>query len=558
MNIATIPSLNSLARTPSPKTLTESLLTALRDRGAREMFGIPGDFALPFFKVAEESRILPLSTLSHEPAVGFAADGAARSRRSLGVAAVTYGAGAYNMINAIAGAYAEKSPIVVISGAPGRKELNSGLHIHHQGKSLETQMNVYREVTVAQTRLDDPISAPIEIARVLQAAIDHSRPVYIEVPRDMADVPIGPIPASPSLPNDAISVSACAEAIMKRLALAVRPVLMVDLEVKRYGLEDDVAALAVALQIPVVTTFTGYSLLSASSVPPLGVYLGSAGDPDIASLVHNSDGLFLLGVLPCDTNFGTGSLVDLAQTIQARDGKVWIDSSVFLDVPLGSLVKDLLKRAHPIGASHASITPRTFPRGLISDGKTIHPTDIARGINDLFDLYGTMPIVADMGDCLFTAMDIIPTEFIAPGYYAGMGFGVPAGMGAQYATGQRTIILVGDGAFQMTGWELGNCRRLGVDPIVIVFDNRGWEMLRTFQPESKFNDLDDWHFAEMAKSLGGTGHHVRTRSELSSALKKAIESRGVFQLINAEIPRGNISDTIAQFVRLFGKSKPNG
>ena len=96
-----------------------------------------------------------------------------------------------------------------------------------------------------------------------------------------------------------------------------------------------------------------------------------------------------------------------------------------------------------------------------------------------------------------------------------MGFGVPAGLGVQAATGERPLILVGDGAFQMTGWELGNCRRYGWDPIVIVFNNASWEMLRTFQPESRFNDLDDWNFAEVAPALGGDGVRVRTRRELA-------------------------------------------
>src|SRR5689334_25440464 len=97
----------------------EALLSALKRNGAREIFGIPGDFVLPFFDVVEQSAILPLYTLSHEPAVGFAADAAARIGARLGVAAVTYGAGALNMVNAVALAFAEKSPLVVISGAPG-------------------------------------------------------------------------------------------------------------------------------------------------------------------------------------------------------------------------------------------------------------------------------------------------------------------------------------------------------------------------------------------------------------------------------------------------------
>ena len=99
--------------------LAEQLLTALKAYGVKEIFGIPGDFALPLFKVIEESGILPLYTLSHEPAVGFAADAAARFHTRPSVAAVTYGAGALNMVNPVAAAYAEKSPVIVISGGPG-------------------------------------------------------------------------------------------------------------------------------------------------------------------------------------------------------------------------------------------------------------------------------------------------------------------------------------------------------------------------------------------------------------------------------------------------------
>jgi indolepyruvate decarboxylase len=100
----------------------------------------------------------------------------------------------------------------------------------------------------------------------------------------------------------------------------------------------------------------------------------------------------------------------------------------------------------------------------------------------------------------------------------------------------------------MTGWELGNCARHGWDPIVLVFNNTSWEMLRAFQPESKFNDLDDWHFADLARGMGGDGIRVATRRELAAALERAIATRGRFQLIEAMIPRGTQSPTLARFV----------
>ena len=136
-----------------------------------------------------------------------------------------------------------------------------------------------------------------------------------------------------------------------------------------------------------------------------------------------------------------------------------------------------------------------------------------------------------------------------------MGFGVPAGIGVAAATGRRPLILVGDGAFQMTGWELGNCRRYGLDPIVILFNNTSWEMLRVFQPESAFNDLDDWHFADIAGSIGGHGARVATRRELAAALDAAVKRRGVFSLIEVMLPRGVTSKTLARFVAGFKKAR---
>jgi indolepyruvate decarboxylase len=103
----------------------------------------------------------------------------------------------------------------------------------------------------------------------------------------------------------------------------------------------------------------------------------------------------------------------------------------------------------------------------------------------------------------------------------------------------------------MTGFELGNCRRYGWDPIVIVFNNASWEMLRVFQPESRFNNLDDWRFADLAAPLGGEGVRVHTRRELAAALERAHAAHGRFQLIEVMLPRGATSETLARFVAGF-------
>ena len=528
--------------------VAESLLHALVAHGARQMFGIPGDFALPFFKVAEESRILPLYTLSHEPAVAFAADASARMNCAPGVVAVTYGAGALNIVNAVAGAYAEKSPVVVVSGGPGKGEAGTGLLLHHQAKTLDSQARIFAEITCAQARLDDAHRAPAEIARVLARCVEESRPVYVEVPRDMVRVPCGPVAVLPPAPVDADALAACVDDVLARLAAARAPVLMVGVEVRRFRLEAKVAELASRLGLPVVTSIMGRGLLAETATPPLGTYLGVAGQPELTAQVEQSDALFLLGVIISDTNFGVSSRqIDLRRTIRALDREVTLGYHTYRDIPLAAFVDALLAKV-PARAAPAVAPGVAYPRHMPADDAPIAPNDVARAVNDLMALHGRLPIAVDVGDCLFTAMDIDHTALTAPGYYASMGYGVPAGLGLQAATGERPLVLVGDGAFQMTGWELGNCARYGWDPIVIVFNNASWEMLRTFQPESRFNDLPEWRFADAAAALGGDGTRVTTRGELAAALARAQATRGRFQLIEAMIPRGVLSDTLARFV----------
>ena len=528
--------------------LTESLLHALKAHGARQIFGIPGDFALPYFRIIEESTILPLYTLSHEPGVGFAADASARINCGLGVAAVTYGAGALNMINSVAAAFAEKSPLVVLSGGPGKGESRSGLLLHHQAKTLDSQFQIFKEITCDQVRLDDAKRAPADIARVLASCLRRSEPVYIEIPRDMVAMPCEPVVAVIDLPPDQDALNACVDEILERLAQARSPVLMAGVEVRRYGIEAKVAELSRRLGIPVVTSFMGRGLLAEEDAPLVGTYMGVAGFPEVTQLVESSDGLFLLGEIICDTNFAVSETkIDMRKTIQALDGRVTIGYHSYADLPLAALVDRMLERADK-KEKVFDVKRQVFPYGLAADDATITPTDIATAVNDLMAAHGKMPIASDMGDCLFTAMEIAHTALVAPGYYATMGYGVPAGLGLQAATGLRPLILVGDGAFQMTGWELGNCKRYGWDPIVLLFNNASWEMLRTFQPESSFNDLGHWGFAEMAAGMGGDGVRVNTRAELKAALQKAVATRGRFQLIDITIPRGVLSETLARFV----------
>src|SRR5689334_1954918 len=196
-------------RTKKQPTIGSFLFEHIYNMGVRHAFGIPGDFALPTFRWLQQAKI-QLINMSHEPSVWFAADAYARVR-GLGLACVTYCVGGLNMLNSIAGAYAEMSPVIVISGGPSATDRRLDPLLHHKVKTFDTQRRIYEEVTCANTVLLDPATAGSEIVRVVEAVIANRRPGYIEVPYDIVDQPLQSFrvtrPTPP--PTDPESLAAC-------------------------------------------------------------------------------------------------------------------------------------------------------------------------------------------------------------------------------------------------------------------------------------------------------------------------------------------------------------
>lgn len=169
-------------------TLSSYLIEQLYNYGVRHVFGTHGDYVLVFFNELSRSSLKVINTCDEQGA-GYAADAYARVN-GLGVVCITYCVGGLKVINTTAQAYAEKSPVVVISGAPGIKERNKNPLLHHKVRDFDTQKKIFEEITVASTVLTDPKTAPHEIDRVLIAAQRYKSPVYIEFPRDMLSTPV--------------------------------------------------------------------------------------------------------------------------------------------------------------------------------------------------------------------------------------------------------------------------------------------------------------------------------------------------------------------------------
>lgn len=538
----------------SSPSIGQYLLARLQDAGVRHIFGVPGDYILRFYQELSRSPIRHIGT-TREDTAAFAADGYARSQ-GMGALAVTYGVGALNCVNAVAGAHAESSPVILISGAPGVKEQQDDPLLHHRFGPYRLQREIFERITCATAVLDDPLIACRQIDRVLAAARRHCKPVYIELPRDMVEAPAHPIPAEPprELLSDPDSLAEAVEETLTLLGEATAPVLVAGVEIHRRGLQETLLSLVERADLPVAATLTGKSVIGERHRRYLGVYEGALG-PDVArDRVEQADLLLMLGVTLNDIDLGiyTASL-DANRIVRASQGEVIIHHHRYPRVWLGDFLTALVAKVQRSSRAPEPRAP-TFPSSPAKE----RPMTIARLIERLNDaLTREMLVVCDTGDCLFAAIDLRvhdKSEFLAAAFYTTMGFAVPAALGAQIARPERrAVVLVGDGAFQMTGTELATAARLGLNPIVIVFNNRGYGTER-FILDGPFNDISDWHFERLGEVFGPMqGYEVATELQFDAALATSLNTPNCPSLINVHLPPDDPSPAMRRLAERLGK-----
>jgi len=537
-------------------SIGQYLLDELYRRGVRHIFGVPGDYVLGFYKLLEESRIRHVGT-TREDSAGLAADAYARVK-GLGCACVTYCVGGLNMANAVAGAFAEKSPVLAISGSPGLRRRERNPLLHHRVRDFATQRQIFSHITVAHAALEDPLTAYHEIDRVLNAIERYKRPGYLELPQDMVDVthPHRRTPQKIEDLTDGAALAECMEEAKAMLNEAKQPVVIAGVEVHRFGLQDALLELVEKANIPVAATLLGKSVISESHPLYLGIYEGAMGRGDVQKYVESADCVLMLGCFMTDINLGVYTAdLDTGRTIYATSEKVTVRRHSYEDVPFRSFFKALLEQR--LRRRRKPSLPQTESL-WVSEVKDDEPVTMRTLFGTLNDFVADdMVVVSDIGDCLFGSVDLKihrRTELLSPAYYTSMGFGVPASIGAQLAKPSlRPLVLVGDGAFQMTGLELSTSVRLGLNPIVVVLKNDGYSTERQIM-DGPFNDITPWHFDRVPDVLGGgRGFVVRTNADLHKALEASLANHDGFSIIEVNLGRYDISPALKRLGERLAK-----
>ncbi len=523
--------------------LCRYLFERFKAAGVRHVFGIPGDFFLPFFRALEAEPGLDPVILTHEPSVGYAADAYARIR-GLGVAAVTYGAGALNMVNAIAQAYAERSPVLVLSGAPEIVHRDPDALLHHRVKTFASQLRVYREVTGLAVTLDDPAHAIAEVDRVIDSVLSTKRPGYIELPRDLirADVPVPAARPAEARPRDEAALGEAMAEVLARLRAARAPAIYAGVEIRRFGLHEKLIPLAERYALPVATSLDSKAVFPEQHPLFVGNYLGEVGSARAREVMEAADCVLMLGALMTDVNTGMYTArFDRRKIVSALHEGVTVSYHRFPDVTLEDLMDALL--AQPDPPRRTALLPPPAPSPQAAPAGSLTPDAVIAVLNRVV---GERPVTytADVGDALFASVDLETDMFLGPGYYASMGFAVPAAVGAGLAEpGRRPVALVGDGAFLMTGMDLATLAHRKLHTIVILFNNRRHGMLAAIDGPARSYELPALDYVRLAESLGARGARARTAEELEVALAEALDAPAT-TLIDAVIPPDAFSPTM--------------
>ena len=538
-------------------SVAEFLIERLDNAGVKHIFGVPGDYVLNFINQVVQTDKIKFINTTDESHAGFAADAYARVH-GIGCVCATYNVGALKLCNAVAGAYAEKSPLLVISGSPGLKERNEDFLLHHVVKSFDNQRQIFKHITCHSVVLDDATTAGWKIDEAIEMLKQYKQPVYIELPRDVAEQPLRYDVYRQGTPveraSDTESLKEALVEVTQWIKEAKKPVIMAGVQIARFGLGSVLVRFAERHNIPMVTTLLSKSTINEHHALFAGVYCGNqTTQEDLRKLVDDSDCLMIFGEMLTDMTLGFQSpKFTKKQTIFCSIEELKVRNHSYNNVSFLDFCNKLFKSE--LGKKDLPQLPyRKSIEVFVATDEKITTARFFDKVNSM--LTENMAVVADIGECLFGASEltVVHNHFISPAFYCSMGGAIPGALGLQLAKPKvRPIVLVGDGAYQMSMTELSTILQHKLNPIVFVLNNKGYTTER-FLLDGQFNNIRNWEYHKVVEMLnGGNGMLAETEKELEFAVDAALSSKDLF-VINVSVEQQDISPVLRRIVENLSK-----
>ena len=491
--------------------VAERLVEILEENGINHIFGIPGEQIMPMYRALSKSEITHILT-RHEQAAAHAADAFTRTSDKIGVCMATAGPGALNLVMGVAAAYRDNIPMLILTGD---NDLNIRDTNAFQSFNLR---DIFSNITHENY---SPLNGT-EAVYALKAALyglknNPKGPIHINLSRDvLLSEDFQDFDLCYLCESDMSSLDAAQELILK----AKKPLFV--LGAGAIPQAENIKMLADMYQIPVATTYNARGIIPEDDSINLGL-VGIRATPRAKKAINESDCVIALGSIASERTFPD------------------LDEDKFIHVNIN---KDVLKGKYQIqGDVEEVIMTLEFNKvDWIDELLKIDNTIVVDGIDDdlkpqaaikrILDHFDGNIIAVDAGShttwttLLYNAKS--PNHFLFPAATAPMGYGLPAGIGAAIATGEKIIVINGDGDFQMNLQELATLKENDLNVIVFILNNSEYGIIRQWQED--FYEMDAYQielsnpdFTKLAASYGIDSVQINTLSDLEFLLEKDLK-----------------------------------
>jgi TPP-dependent 2-oxoacid decarboxylase len=547
----------------------EVLLDRLVRRGVRHVFGVPGDYNLGLLDIVEGRDDVEWVGTANELGAAYAADGYARIN-GFAVVLTTYGVGELSAINGIAGSYAESVPVLQITGAPTSEVQAKGSPMHHS--LLDGDFNhfhrAYDEVTCASAALTAK-NAISEVDRVIATMLEEKRPGYLFLPADVVSAPaftavseravsgVGDIVITPPKPPQELGTLdgvKFLEQVTLMLQESRSVVVLVDHLADRYQAGGQVNSLIETANLPSAVVASGKGIIDETLPGFLGLYIGALSDPVVRDVVETADVLIAVGLCLVDlTSGGFTTKLDPDRLIDVQPHHVVVRGRTFESVTMSAALVGLTSA---ISERRAPEVATSLP--ATASGAEVAPEDaLSQEVfwNRLGGFFREGDLIAaDQGTSYYGMLGVrLPpgVDLVAQPMWSSIGYTLPALMGAQLASPhRRAVLVIGDGAAQLTVQELGTIVRHRLAPIIFIVNNGGYTVERAINGwEAVYNDIALWQWAKIPGAFGARDAVIRrasTVAELDEALLACESADDQIAFVEVVLDRHDLPTLLAR------------
>ncbi|EDV4405768.1 alpha-keto acid decarboxylase family protein [Salmonella enterica subsp. enterica] len=542
----------------NPYTVADYLLDRLAGCGIGHLFSVPGDYNLQFLDHVIDHPTLRWVGCANELNAAYAADGYARMSGA-GALLTTFGVGELSAINGIAGSYAEYVPVLHIVGAPCSAAQQRGELMHHTlgDGDFRHFYRMSQAISVASAILDEQ-NACFEIDRVLGEMLAARRPGYIMLPADVAKKTAIPPTEALALPvHEAQSGVETAFRYHARQCLmnSRRIALLADFLAGRFGLRPLLQRWMAETPIAHATLLMGKGLFDEQHPNFVGTYSAGASSKEVRQAIEDADRVICVGTRFVDTlTAGFTQQLPAERTLEiqpyaSRIGETWFN------LPMAQAVSTLRElclecafappptrsAGQPVRIDKGELTQESFWQTL---QQYLKPGDI---------------ILVDQGTAAFGAAALsLPdgAEVVVQPLWGSIGYSLPAAFGAQTACPDRRVILIiGDGAAQLTIQEMGSMLRDGQAPVILLLNNDGYTVERAIHGAAqRYNDIASWNWTQIPPALNAAQQaecwRVTQAIQLAEVLERLARPQRL-SFIEVMLPKADLPELLRTVTRVL-------